>query len=122
MSSNTFYTVAYTHRFAGPCRAKDLQPYARPDILSIQATYEDGTLENIPHAILRLGYGSKGRISLEMKSERDEDFYGNWSGSSTEFDTIFHSDSRELRLWNLTFRLSSRMTRILLDARNPAPV
>jgi hypothetical protein len=118
----SFSTVSYTHRFAGPCRAKDLQPYARPDIVSVHATNDDGTVEAIPHAILRLGRSGKGNICLELKSERDEEFYGNWSGTAAEFDAIFSPDVRELRLWNLTFRLSARMTRILITARTPAPV
>ncbi len=120
--TSSFSTVSFSHRFAGPCRAKDLQPYARPDIVSCHEVAEDGTLIAVPHAILRLGRSGKGNICLELKSERDEEFYGNWSGAPAEFDAIFSPAMRELRLWNLTFRLSARMSRILIDAINPAPV
>jgi len=120
--TSSFSTVSFSHRFAGPCRAKDLQPYARPDIVSCHELAEDGTRIAVPHAILRLGRSGKGNICLELKSERDEEFYGNWSGTAAEFDMIFSPAERMLRLWNLTFRLSVRMTRILVTARTTAPV
>jgi hypothetical protein len=120
--TSSFTTVSFTHRFAGPCRAKDLQPYARPDIVSCHELAEDGTLIAVPHVILRFGRNGKGRICLELKSERDEEFYGYWSGTQEEFGALLNPKIRELRLWNLTFRMSGRMVRILMDARNPVPV
>jgi hypothetical protein len=111
-----FSAVSYTHRFVGPCRSKDLQPYARPDILSVHAVYDDGIEEDLPHAILRFGCTGSGDVTLELRSDRDADFYGNWSGSREELRALVQPAERVLRLWNLTIKMSARMQRVLLDA------
>lgn len=113
-------TIIFTHRFAGPCRAKGLLPYARPDIISIQITHTDGTMESIPHAILRFGYSSGDTVCLELKSDCDDELYGFWTGCRAELATLIHQE-HQLRLWNIVLCMSARMTRILLDP-NPFPV
>lgn len=112
--SITTSVLRFTHRFVGPCRAKDLQPYARPDILSIQMEAVDGTLESIPHVILRVGNTGDGTLCLELKSDYDEELYGFWTGTRAELATMLQPETRELRLWNLTLRMSARMMRCLL--------
>ena len=108
-------TIIFTHRFVGPCRAKDLQPYARPDILSVQLTNEeDGTLESISHIVIRYGRIGDGQVCLELKSERDEDLYGFWNGTKAELMFMIQQETQKLFLWNLTILISSRMMRSLL--------
>lgn len=111
--SITTSIIRFTHRFVGPCRAKDLQPYARPDILSIRMEADDGTLESIHHAILRVGNTGDDSICLELKSDRDEELYGFWTGTRTELANMLQPETRELRLWNLTLHMSTRMLRHL---------
>lgn len=111
----TTSAIRLTHRFVGPCRAKDLQPYARPDILSVQLlNKEDGTSESISHLVIRYGRCGDGQVCLELKSECDEELYGFWTGTKAELATLIQQESLTLRLWNLTIQMSSRMMRNLL--------
>ena len=106
----------FTHRFVGPCKARDLQLYAHPDILSISVTAEDGTILSEPHAVLRLGRSGDGRICLHYSSERDPEIDALWVGSKAEMAGLLESSDRTLRLWHLSIRMSRRMERVLLKA------
>ena len=115
MSITTTTALQFTHRFAGPCRSRDLQPYARPDILSVQATNDaDGTIESIPHLVIRFGHSGNGQVCLEIKSDCDEEIYGIWTGSNADLAARIKQETRELRLWNLVIRMSRRMMLVLL--------
>ena len=105
--------ICFTHRFVGPCKARDLQLYAHPDILSISTTAEDGTLTSEPHAVLRLGRSGDGRICLHYSSERDVEIDGCWIGSKAELANLLAPTGRILRLWHLSIRMSRKMDRIL---------
>lgn len=108
--------ILFTHRFVGPCKARDLQLYTHPDILSISTTAEDGTILSVPHAVLRLGRSGDGQICLHYSSELDADVDGCWLGSKEELTRMLESTGRILRLWHLSIRMSRRMDRILRNA------
>lgn len=109
---------AYTHRFAGPCR-RDLQPYSRPDILSVIVHGEDGTLHNELHCILWFGRNStRDYCYFEVFSERDEGIYGYWSGTQAELLAILNIPEKTLSPigWDYQFKLSGKAMRVFLGA------
>jgi hypothetical protein len=113
-------TLQFTHRFAGPCHADGVTPYARPDLLGIYAICVDGGRAEIPHGVLRFGRAGPSEFCLDYRSENDPEVEAFWSGGVEELRALLVNGRLVHELfvpeWRTTFRLSVRAWRVLVAA------